>query len=70
MIVATYEEHAVLQATGWRLVRQTMVPCGNAPCDKLEVRSAASDETATFYFEISRPTAWLRRTLGGEPEGR
>jgi hypothetical protein len=63
LVVTINEEYDVLSALRWRLVGQALINDDGHAFDKMEVKSATSAETATLYFQIDRPMAWLSHSL-------
>jgi len=63
VVVTIDEEYAVLSALRWRLVNQALIDEDGHAFDRMEVKSATSDETATLFFQIDRPMRWLSRGL-------
>ena len=63
IVVAIDEEYAVMSALRWRVVGQALIDEDGHAFDRIEVKSATSEETAVLYFQIDRPMAWLSKNL-------
>ena len=64
IVVTIDEEYAVLSALRWRRVSQSLINDDGHAFDRMDVKSATSEETATLFFQIDRPMTWLSRQLG------
>ena len=62
-VVAIDEEYAVLSALRWRLVDQSLIEEDGHSYDRMNVKSANSDEAAVLFFQIDRPMKWLSHSL-------
>src|SRR5262249_26055283 len=63
IVIAVDEEYAVLAALRWRLVTQSLVDEDGHSYDRMDVKSATSEETAVLFFQIDRPMKWLSGRL-------
>ncbi len=62
VVIAVDEEYAVLSALRFELVMQALIDENGHAFDKMDVKSATG-ETATLFFQIDRPMAWLSKSL-------
>ncbi|MCE9521298.1 MAG: DUF4919 domain-containing protein [Alphaproteobacteria bacterium] len=63
VVVTVREEYDVLAALRWRMVSQALIDDDGHAFDRMEVQSTTSEATATLFFQIDRPMAWLSRRL-------
>lgn len=64
VVIAVKEEYAFLYSQGYRITMQSLVRCGTGECDAMDVVDA-NGAKKTFFFDVSRPFAWMTSRLAG-----
>ena len=66
IVINTSEEYALLRVMGMDSRGQSLVQCNDVPCDRMEVEDGDTGDTTVFFFDVSRPFAWMRAQTEGE----
>ena len=63
VVINVAEEYFILNANGFRRVKQSSITVNGHDYDRMDVESKKTGEKKTFYFNVDIPRRWLEKSL-------
>lgn len=66
VVIAVWEEYALLRAWGLQKKEQGLIDCGSGKCDVMTITDPDGGSDVLLYFDVTTPHSWLRAQLPAE----
>lgn len=66
VVIAVWEEYALLRAWGLQTKEQGLIDCGSGKCDVMTITDPDGGSDVLLYFDVTTPHSWLKAQLPAE----